>query len=424
MRRTILVFGMLCTIPVATMAEDIGDTPDGAKRTSTSGRVKETLSSATDVDFMKFEVRTDRDNPEHDTSGNLTVNFSQKAPPGANPNSGWRIDLYSQTDLANSLYTAILPETSLDIEFEQGLSVGTYYYKVSSLDTEAFPTKEYTLKGSWEESPNYEKQPNDNADTATAIKANEPYYGNLSSASDVDFYRFSLLAREPSVTITLSQDSPGADSTVGWRLSLLSPSLPQQEVVDVPSTRLKASTPPLNLEVGVHYVFIKALPQQSDEVQEGSEADKKPENETAPVGRPYQLTVNAPSVPLPPENCPFVFTYAQNPVTSRWATFPTPCDVPAGWFSQQIPPDTSEVCPSPHASYTFSKTNEDGTVQPAIVKIPLVDFEDETGKYLFRVNLEQINTFELFQFQLQLDTLKLIRVVEDKTVVEQPPATE
>lgn len=418
MYRNTLFFSMLCaTIPVATVAQDTGDTvgntPGDAKTTTYNGRLRETLSSPTDVDFFRFSVRTDRDNPEHDTSGNLTVNFSQKAPPGTNPNSGWRVELYSENDLANSLYSAILPETRLEIEFEQGLSPNTYYYKVSSVDNQVFPAAEYTLNSTWKEDTHYEKPPNDTADTATAIKANENYYGNLSSASDVDFYRISLTAPDAAVTVRLTQDSPGADSTIGWQLSLLSPTLPEQEIVNIPLTKLSGTTPQLSLEAGVHYIYVKALPQTSEVSEDGKTADKS-EEELAPIGKSYKIIVNAPTVPQPPTECEFIFTYAQHPGTHRWATFATPCEVPAGWYSTQTPPETSEVCPSPHASYTFPKTNDDGSVQPGVAKIPLLDYEDDTGKYIFRVELQQDNNNPIL---FQLGDVKVVRVVEDKTAV-------
>lgn len=408
MYRTLLLVGLFATIPIVTVADDVSDIPDDAKRTSTSGRVKETLSSAIDVDFFRFDVSKDRDYPSRDTSGNLTVTFSQKAPPGANPQAGWQIDLYSEQDLAIPLYTATLPETSLETTFEQGLAPGRYYYKVYSVDSVVFPVKEYTLQGSWQESTHYEKPPNDNTDTATALKANETYYGNLSSPSDSDFYSLSLQTPDL-VTITLSQTTPDSDPNIGWQLRLLSPSLLQQEVVNVPLTTL-SGTIQANLDVGIHYIFVKALPPAN----EGEEAQ-------APVGREYQLIANAPTVPPSPQNCEFVFTYAQNPITQHWAMFPTPCDVPTGWVSQTTQPDLFEVCPSKYATYTFPEQNKDGI---GMLKIPYLDFMDQTGaEYLFKVDLQQEPQIEgtpLYRFQALPETLKLIRVLKEAPVEETP----
>ncbi len=412
MHRTILVFGLIGITPLAAADEDVSDTLEGAKKIGNS--VKETLLSAIDVDFYKFTISTDRKNPDHDTSGNITVILSQKAPPSLNPNSGWQVELYSETNLAKALYTAALPETSLEVKFEQGLSPGNYYFRVSSLDSVVFPAAEYTLASQWEENAYYERQPNDYPDDATAITVNETYYGNISSESDIDFYRFGLQAPDL-VTISLSQKTPGIDSTLGWQVGLFS----QPQTVDVSSTAL-SGTLQANLDVGMHYLFVKPLPQTEEVSQDDEEADEaedetsQKEEKTAPVGRTYQLVVNVPSAPPAQENCPFAFTYAQNPLTNRWASFPTPCDVPVGWFSQETAPETYEVCPSPHATYTPPQMDELGTItQQGRVKIPLLDFKDDQGNVtVLRVELQQMPNTDPIQFTPDMSTLKLIRTIE------------
>ena len=404
MYRTLMIFGLVALAPPLVMAEDVSDTLDGAKKISKS--VKETLLSATDVDFYKFTIRADRDNPDS-SSGNLTVTLSQEAPPGLNSQSGWKVDLYTETNLANALYAGILLETSLKVDFEQGLSPGNYYLRVSSLDSVVFPAAEYTLAKSWEESSYYEKQPNDDPDTANAITLNEVYYGNLSSGSDIDVYRFGLEVAD-SVTIKLSQKTPTFDSNIGWQFGLFSQ---LDTLIDVPLNTL-SGTLQADLDVGVHYLFVKALPQKVDETEETEteESETEEKSETAPIGRRYELFVNAPSAPQRSEECPFVFTYAQSPLTNRWASFPTPCDVPVGWLSQQTVPETFEVCPSPHASYTAPKIDKLGTPIAGRVEIPLLDFEDEQGNaYILSVELEQTPNSDPIQFTP--DVLKPIRFI-------------
>ncbi len=410
MHRTILVFGLIGITPFAVAGEDVSDTLEGAKKIGNS--FKETLLSAIDVDFYKFTISTDRKNPDHDTSGNITVTLSQKAPPSLNPNSGWQIELYSEKNLAKALYTAALPETSLEVKFEQGLSPGNYYFRVSSLDSVVFPAAEYTLARKWEENAYYERQPNDNPDDATAITPNETYYGNISSESDIDVYRFGLQAPDL-VSISLSQKTPGIDSTLGWQVGLFSQ---PPQTVDVLSTAL-SGTLEANLDVGMHYLFVKPLPQPEEVSQDGDEAEAETaqkEEKTAPVGRTYQLVVNALSAPPAQEDCPFTFTYAQNPLTNRWASFSTPCDVPVGWFSQETAPETYEVCPSPHATYTLPKMDELGTItQQGQVKIPLLDFKDDLGNVMvLRLELQQMPNTVPIQFTPDMSKLKVIRTIE------------
>jgi hypothetical protein len=150
MRYARFICGLVTIVPLTAMAQttippDAGNTPQEANSFKLGGKGStESLSSAQDVDFFKFTINTDRKDPTHDTSGNLSVTFSQKAPPGANPQSGWQINLYAQEDLANSLYTTTLPETSLKATFEQGLSPGTYYFKITSIDN-TFSRQRHTL---------------------------------------------------------------------------------------------------------------------------------------------------------------------------------------------------------------------------------------------------------------------------------------
>ena len=214
------------------------------------------------------------------------------------------------------------------------------------------------------------------------------------------------------MTITLSQETLGSNPTIGWQFSLLSPHLPQPDVVNVPLTTL-SGTIQANLDVGIHYIFVKALPPAN----EGEEAQ-------APVGREYQLFANAPTIPPSPQNCEFVFTYAQNPTTQHWAMFPTPCDVPTGWVSQTTQPELFEVCPSKYATYTFPEQNKDGLGK---LRIPYLDITDQTGaEYLFKVDLQQEELQQtpegipLYRFQALPETLKLIRVLKEAPVEETP----
>jgi len=402
MRYTPLLCGLLLISPSATIAADAGDTPADAKKISTKTKLKETLISPQDVDFYTFKVRGSSD-PQVDNSGNISVVFSQKTPPGVNPQS-WRVELFSESDLANSLYTAILPETSLKVKFEQGLSVGNYYYKVSSLDGAVYPVAEYTLTGIWEKNNHYEKSPNDTPDNATFLRANEAYYGNLSSMVDVDYFHFNLETPDV-VTIMLNQDVPGIYPNGGWQFGLLSQAGSE---INMPSTS-QASVPlQVELGAGIHYLFVKSMP--TDDLA------------AVPIGRNYQIKVNAPNV-APPQSedaCPFVFTYAQNPATGHWATFPATCDVPTGWISQATIPDEAKVCPARNSSYEWPSV-KDGIPSPGKVLIPYLDVTDvDGGEYMFRLELNQEGevspTSTVADFRFNVGNIKLVRVIKQPDV--------
>jgi hypothetical protein len=430
MRQVILMAGLLASIPTPlvlsvlttastpVLAQEEDDTLEGAARMGISSRKRSTLLSVDDVDFYRFGLRRDRDNPEHDTSGNLTVTFSQKAPPGANPDSGWRLDLYAESDLANPLYTTVLPETSLITTFEQGISPGNYYFKVSSINNVFFPQAQYTLQTKWEKNSHYEKPPNNEPDDATALRPNETYFGNLSSHEDKDFYRFSLEIPD-TVTLILTQETPGADNKAGWTFSLVG----HPQKIAVPSTQTVA-TLPLDLGIGTHYLEIAPLVVVNEEMGEAGEVMQQ-ETAKAAIGRRYQIRVEAPTVPIPPTECPQQFIYGQHPLTQRWVAFPTLCEVPAGWFNTQIAPEEAEVCPSPHATYKPTFFQEDGTQVTGKMTIPLVDFiQDNQVNSIWRAELAEIPGSNPLQFQILLDKVRLIQQVVEIPEETPPPVEE
>lgn len=383
----ILISLSILVSPAEAQNEEENDTPEGAERISATSKKKSELYSPEDVDFFRIEIRADRADPTHDTSGNLTVTLSQESPPGADSNTGWQVDLYAEDDLANSLYTATLPETRLELKFEQALAPGRYYYKVSSLNAEKIPAKEYSLQGAWKESRFYEKPPNDTPPTATPLEVNNNYAGNLSSDDDIDFYQFSL-ATADTVTVTFNQDTPAADSTVGWEMGLFAQSSvgsPLQEA-RIPATK-KSVTLQTPLAAGAYYVRVAALTQ---------EKTKK-----APAGRRYQLQVIATSV-VSGNLCPTAFTYAQNPLTTRWVAFPTRCDVPASWFSTQVRLTGIEACPSSYATYR----PKDGSL-----RLPQVEASNDKNESLgvFAVKLQQIPAEAQLLFEVVPESLKQIK---------------
>jgi hypothetical protein len=392
-----------------------------------SARIRNTLSSAKDVDFFRFDVRKNSENPEYDPSGNLTVDLSQKAPPGGNPESGWRIELFAETDLANSLYTVVWPETTISMSFEIGLGIGRYYYKVSSLNKEVFSDKEHTIKNSWEESPYFEKSPNEAPKTATPVILNNGYSGNLSTIEDVDFYRFSL-DNADTVTITLSQANPNNDSNSGWTFNLLDQ---PDRVIKMPSTALQSEPLQASLQPGIYYVRVGSFVPNENTGSDLTTGDKSESatlasSNKAVIGQRYQLLIKAASAPSTPVECNSGVVYGQHPITLKWVSFPTTCEVPKGWLSTPTTPEGFQECPVcpicppiPHASYTY-KTTQDG-----LLEIPVVDLklEDGTVQGSYSAQLQQLPNADPARFSL---TGATAIVIEPEVPVTTPvvPSTE
>lgn len=356
--------------PLSDPASEADNSPQGATKFSASGKgVENTLSTVTDIDFYKLTLRD---------PGSLTIELSQKAP-RVNNLIGWRVDLYSESDLAHSMTTVLLPETSLAAKTVQGLNKGDYYLKVSSLHPEVPVLTAYNIKAAFEKSDYFEKAPNQMPATATPVLFNQLYQGNTSYAGEVDYYRFSLTA-DDAVTIKLSQDNPGVNSTLGWMLTLFSAQsldTPLQ-VVNMPETMLKSGLPDnLPLPAGVYFLRINSL------------------NPQVASANNYQLTINAASQGNVNVVCAQVIAYAQHPITMRWVAFPTPCDVPPGWFSQLTLPEgvNLQTTGSMKLAAFLAETN--------VLDIPAVEIPNGTGAMeVYQAQLQLISTQPTYQFEL------------------------
>lgn len=428
----IMMVGLFTALPLPVMAQDKadqGDTPATAEKASVTSKKVGSLSGVKDVDFFKIEIRKDRENPAHDTSGYVMLNFSQEAPPGSNPDSGWRIDFYHGDNLGDSLYSVNWPETTLTTKLEMGLTVGIYYYKISSLGKETFPAVEYTIKPTWEEGAYFEKSPNETPDNATPLVLNQDYAGNLSSLSDVDYYRFGL-EQADTVTISLSQSSPGSDTTSGWSYGLLNQLDQAVKMLSTEQSRMIQA----NLTPGVYYVRIESFSLDSQLCEVPTEttsttdstATKADSVKKAPIGRRYQLRVSSANASVSPADCAPEVVYGQNPVTLNWVSFPTTCDLPANWHSTTTPPDGFQECPVcpvcppiPRASYIFKST------QDGLLDIPVVDLKDEAGSVLgtYSAQLQQQPEKEPAQFQL-VGASSLVEEVAPATDVVPPLTTD
>lgn len=365
--------------PLSDPTTEADNSPQGANKFAASGKgVENSLFGVADLDFYKLTLRD---------PGSLTLELGQKAP-RVNNLIGWRVDLYSENDLAHSMATVLLPETSLSSKTVQGLNKGDYYLKVSSLHPEVPVLTAYNIKAAFEKSDFFEKAPNQLPATATPMLFNQRYQGNSSYAGEVDYYRFSLTADDV-VTVKLNQDSPGVNSALGWTLTLFSAQsldTPLQ-TVSMPETMLASGLPEnLPLPAGVYFLRINSINAQIASTNN------------------YQLTVNAASQGNANLVCAQVMAYAQHPVTLRWVAFPTPCDVPTGWVSQLTLPEGVSL------QTTGSMKRAAFAAETNLLDIPAVEIPNATGVIeVYQAQLQLISTQPTYQFELIPSSLMTVK---------------
>ena len=100
-----------------------------------------------------------------------------------------------------------------------GVQAGTYYLKVAAEDARYPPDGAYYVTiSSATDSSDVEFEANDSLSDAQPVSLNQPYEGQLSSMSDVDYYKFSVDQRVKLSIAFSSEKSIGVVGTMScWR---------------------------------------------------------------------------------------------------------------------------------------------------------------------------------------------------------------
>ena len=152
--------------------------------------IKGQLSSSSDVDYYKFTA---------DGSGTVTISLDS---PLSSSLSYFRFTLYD--DSGNDLGSY---STGKDLSVDLGISsAGTYYIKLDS-PSYYHTDKQYSLTASFAtgSSDGFESESNDTRSSADSLTVGTAVKGQLSSSSDVDYFKFTS---DGSGTATVSFDSP------------------------------------------------------------------------------------------------------------------------------------------------------------------------------------------------------------------------
>ncbi len=186
--------------------------------------------------------------------------------------SGWIVTLYKLLDIPDTdekEFKEISTQTSFwsDVTSDWkkiGVTPGTYCIMVTP--GLYFLESEYTLKTSFEDSDNYEKEPNDTIETASPIGVGYGKYG-LSSArgegTDIDWYSFDI-TRDSCVNISFTHPD-GTFPTVGWTVTLLNDAGDKISQFTSRLTDLILKTGVIGLKEGRYYVSVEAQSDSADE---------------------------------------------------------------------------------------------------------------------------------------------------------------
>ncbi len=186
--------------------------------------------------------------------------------------SGWVVTLYKLLDISGSNekeYKEITTQVSFwsDVTSDWktiGITPGTYCIMVTP--GLYFLDSEYTLKTTFSESDNYEKEPNDTKETASPMNVGYGKYG-LSSArnegTDIDWYAFDI-DRDSCVNISFTHPD-GTFPTVGWTVTLINEAGKKISQFTSRLTDLILKTGVLGLKAGRYYISVEAQTDSADE---------------------------------------------------------------------------------------------------------------------------------------------------------------
>lgn len=203
------------------------------------------IVSSFDVDWYKVTIPKD---------GYITIDFKHESVYAKG--DYWLVYMYLSD--GETYYDSTKPGLSVEgnndfSSNQMGVSAGIYYLKVCKCD--ALSYNAYNITVNYTESTNWETEDNNTSDKADEITCNNPYYGNLSTDKDEDWYKFSLSA-DFEISISFLHDVFDGDRT-HWFVYLLKsdPFLEEVNHFYVYGNSNKTSDF-ITLSAGVYYIKI------------------------------------------------------------------------------------------------------------------------------------------------------------------------
>ncbi|MBM6619115.1 pre-peptidase C-terminal domain-containing protein [Bacillus suaedaesalsae] len=160
----------------STVETEFNNTSITANTISTNTKIKGEIQYSSDYDYYKFTLPED---------GVITLNMSQKA------NLAWDLTLIN-ADGEEYFTTTTSYSTNVTKPLQKtvGLPKGTYYLLIDDDFNSEFDPYEFSVN--YHKTSTYEKEFNNNAQSANKISTGKLYQGHMQYGSDVDYYTFSV----------------------------------------------------------------------------------------------------------------------------------------------------------------------------------------------------------------------------------------
>lgn len=152
-----------------------------------------------------------------ESDGYIDINF-YKAYDEAGYEKGWRVTLYNsyyEEVTSDAFYTGntVTEKTSSKIGFPKG----KYYLKVSPYNSSYFTTADYGFKINYGKSSVWEKEFNDNFETANTIKTNTKYHGSIRNGDESDVYKI-YIPSQGKYNLFFGKAFDYSDYEKGWNI--------------------------------------------------------------------------------------------------------------------------------------------------------------------------------------------------------------
>jgi uncharacterized repeat protein (TIGR02543 family) len=173
-----LVFTFAPLSGMEVFAADAGEDAATAQDINVNQTYTDNLSTSSDVDWFKFTL-----------PGKGKVSVTMTFP--YSTSTLYHCYFYPVSGDASNYYNYLMGKGDNATTNTYRLPAGTYYIRITDY---TFVNTDYTIKVSYTSETNIytEAEHNDSTATATTLSLNTPYLGNLSTSSDVDWYKFTL----------------------------------------------------------------------------------------------------------------------------------------------------------------------------------------------------------------------------------------